>query len=70
MKKIFNCFQDFDKILNFIFCFWGLAIAISLCIFSYNFSKNDSEKDCVDFYKKNNYILDGCEIYRDKLEGK
>lgn len=70
MKKIFNCFQDFDKVLNFILVSWGLAVAISVCIMSYNFSKNELEEDCVNFYKKNNYILESCEIYRDKLEGK
>ena len=28
---------------------------------------DDVEKDCVDFYKENHYILKSCENYRDKL---
>ena len=70
MKKILNCFQDFDKVLNLVFVFWGLSISISVCIMANNFSKNEIEEDCVNFYKKNNYILNECEIYRDKLEEK
>ena len=70
MKKILDYITDFDKAISIAFICMGLGIAISLPIMFYNFSKNELEEDCVNFYKKNNYILESCEIYRDKLEKK
>lgn len=60
--------EDFDLIdilLLILFIFVGL----SFLIWVYNESKISDEKTCVNFYKENNYILESCEIYKDKLEG-
>lgn len=41
-----------------------VGFGIMFCVFD-----NDAEeKDCVEFFKKNNYITESCEIYTDKLE--
>ena len=46
--------------------FVSFAIDISYSIFTFDLFSN--EKDCVNFYKENNYILNSCEKYRDKFE--
>lgn len=41
-------------------------IVFILCVFYLFYVEH--EKECVDFYKGNNYILETCEMYKDKLE--
>ncbi len=60
-------FRDFD-FFDFIVGFIVFVIGICFLIFVRSFCYDRDEKDCVDFYKKNNYILNSCEKYRDKLE--
>jgi hypothetical protein len=51
----------------FLICV-GISLVISLPIFFYNISKNIEEKECVKFYKENNYILNSCKKYQKKLK--
>lgn len=44
-----------------------LSLSICLPIMAYNFSKNEDEKDCYNYYKENNYILDSCKVYEEKF---
>ena len=46
--------------------FFGIIIGTTITV--YSFDNDAEEKDCVDFFKKNNYITEKCEIYSDKLE--
>ena len=54
------------------FIFLGVFIVLFFILgffCGYGFSDSYNESECVEFFNKNNYILDSCEIYRDKLEG-
>ena len=51
-----------------ILCGIALVVVPVCCgIKIINDGKDNEEKDCVDFYKENHYILKSCENYRDKL---
>lgn len=56
--------DDFWFFLPLLFLFFLLGLIIG-----YSYSDSYTESECVQFFNKNNYILDSCEIYRDKLEG-
>lgn len=45
-----------------------LAFCICSIILCINFSKDSEEKKCVEFYLKNNYILNSCNEYKNELE--
>lgn len=46
----------------------GLLGFVCISLFGfYKFVAYGSEKECFDFYKENNYILDKCSIYENKL---
>lgn len=48
-----------------------ICLGISLIIFAYQLGSyffDKTEEACFEYYKSNNYILDSCEKYRDKLE--
>lgn len=55
-----------------IIIYLGVMLGLMFGVIYYfvDLARDVNEKDCVNFYKKNNYILNECEIYRDKLEGK
>ena len=58
-----NCFAIF---ISIFFC----ALIIFVVICEYQMSKTDLfdlEKSCYTFYKENNYILEECDKYKDKL---
>lgn len=59
-------FENFD-FSDFIVGMLVLSIAICLPIMAYNFSKNEDEKDCYNYYKENNYVLDSCKQYEEKF---
>lgn len=62
----------FDYISDKCFEIFVICFGIGVIFFSINIGKAISsynEEDCFSFYKENNYILNGCGIYRDKLEG-
>lgn len=59
-KKIFD--ENFFKII----VFFNLVLAF-LVIFRLLFPYVYDER-CVKFYKENNYVLEGCEVYIDKME--
>ena len=44
-----------------------VTVPVCIGIKIINDGKDNEEKDCVDFYKENHYILKSCENYRDKL---
>lgn len=44
-----------------------ITLGISTIIITTQYSIDNKEKECVEFYKKNNYILNDCEIYKEKL---
>lgn len=50
------------------FFFAGLGLCIMLIIFAIDVTKDAEEESCVRFYRKNNYITESCEVYRQKLE--
>lgn len=55
------CLED---LLILIFVIGGI---LCLIIAFNNFSKNQTESECVIFYKENGYILDSCKKYEEKL---
>lgn len=65
MKK-----DDLVELFRFVFLplFGGVAfwLVIIFCIPAY--IRNIDEKDCVEFYKENGYVLDSCEKWKNKLE--
>ena len=70
MKKLF----DFvDENAFGIFAFIGfIFISVFFIIFEIQLSKADMfdlEESCFNFYKENNYILDECYKYSNKLKG-
>lgn len=56
---------DFEEFLILIFVF---SLSIILIISCYFFFRQLDEKECVSFYKENNYILDTCDKYSSKFE--
>lgn len=50
-----------DKVVGFIL-FAVFVIIVFYCFYV------DREKECVEFYKENHYILNSCKVYKDKLE--
>ena len=70
MKKVFNYFEE-----NFV----GIGSTLILLFFmiigyivSHQMSKSDIydlEERCYNFYQENNYILDECYKYENKLKG-
>ncbi len=50
-----------DKVMGFTL-FVLLVIIVFYCFYV------EREKECVEFYKENHYILKSCEVYKDKLE--
>ena len=58
--------RDID-LIELSLCIGILSISIAFFIFLVNTSKISEERNCVDFYKENHYILKSCENYRDKL---
>lgn len=63
MKKVL----DFDYFDVFVLIS-GLTLSIFFIICSYFSFRQLDEKECVSFYKENNYILDTCEKYSSKFE--
>lgn len=57
--------NNWDNLGFLIIC---LFIGISFSFLIYNESKKEDEKECFLYYSSNGYILDKCEVYRDKLE--
>lgn len=55
----------FEELILLILVFF---IGFSAIIFTSSFSNDIEEKECVKFYKENNYITKSCEIYKEKLE--
>lgn len=45
-----------------------LFVGICSIILTSSFSSDEKEKECVEFYLENNYVLDSCECYKDELE--
>lgn len=70
MKKIFDFIEEtafgiFVTIGLVSFCILVIILEIKVaCSDLY-----DLEKSCYEFYKENNYILDECNKYSDKLRG-
>ena len=60
--------NDFDSV-DIILIILGFCLGVSLIICVNNASKISDEKSCVEFYKKNSYVLDSCQKYKEKLEG-
>lgn len=56
--------DNFYEICTFLII---LFLGITLCIFGYNFSKNEEEKECFSYYKENGYILESCKDFEDKF---
>lgn len=50
-----------DKVMGFTL-FVVLVFIVIYCIYV------EREKECVEFYKENHYVLDACDKYKDKLE--
>lgn len=50
-----------DKVMGFTL-FVVLVIIVFYCFYV------EREKECVEFYKENHYILESCKVYKDKLE--
>ena len=46
----------------------GLTLFVVLVIIVIYCFYVEREKECVEFYKENHYILKFCEVYKDKLE--
>lgn len=47
-----------------------ILIMISLAFLVRNLGKSSYSEDyCYDYYKENNYILERCEVYKDKFLG-
>lgn len=62
----FNINIDSNDIAFIIIVFFTFVI---FTIFIYNASKIEKEENCLQYYENHNgYILDSCEVYRDKLE--
>ena len=66
--------KKFD-IFDLCFIILSLSILIAVIFYSiYEYKKgifnihNNYESECVEFYKKNGYILDSCEKWKNKLE--
>ena len=56
--------RDID-LIELSLCIGILIISIGASILLVNNSKISEERNCVDFYKENHYILKSCENYRD-----
>jgi len=55
--------------LGEVLIFAIVGIVIIFCVGSCNaFNEPYQEKDCVDFYIKNGYILESCSKYKEQLE--
>lgn len=50
-----------EKVMGFIL-FVSFVIIVIYCFYV------EREKECVEFYKENHYVLDFCDKYKDKLE--
>lgn len=51
----------FDKVMG-LTLFVVLVFIVIYCFYV------EREKECVEFYKENHYILNACKVYKDKLE--
>lgn len=45
-----------------------ILIGISWIIWTKNIYGDYEEKKCIEFYLKNNYVLDSCNKYKEKME--
>ena len=53
-----DIFEKFFLIMSGIVLF----LCVIYCVYV------EGEKECVEFYKENHYILNACKVYKDKLE--
>ena len=53
---------------EFIILLFVIFLGIYAIIFTSSFSSDLNEKECVEFYLEKNYILEECEVYRERLE--
>lgn len=61
---MFKEFDFFDFVSGIVILFLGIFGSIGL----YKLLATGTEKSCVDYYLKNNYVLEECEFYRERLE--
>lgn len=70
MKEIFDFIEE-----NVLGIFLGICLigfTVLVIILDFQVSKKDLydlEKSCFEFYQENNYILEECSKYKEKLEG-
>ena len=57
-----------DNSIDILIICFGISLIICLPILCFNFREEHNEQQCVEFYKKTNYITKACEKYNDKLE--
>lgn len=71
-KEIFSVDLSLNIfLLSIILCISILIIGYPiLALYDYYIDdKNDVESECFDFYKENNYVLNHCSDFEDKLKG-
>ena len=55
--------------LSLFILIFGIGFPILVLYDYYIDNNNDVESECFDFYKENNYVLDKCSDFEDKLKG-
>ena len=56
----------YNTIIGLVVGFF-IGALIGFFVLFYSIDNDQEEKDCVEFYKKYNYVTDKCEVYKDKL---
>lgn len=60
-------FKEFD-FFDFVIYLSFIILAVGGSIGLYKLLAHGTEKSCVNYYLEKNYILEECEVYRERLE--
>lgn len=68
MKKLFNyLYENIEKVAISFLCAFAVALGFNFGSYVVFNSYYVEEKECVEFYKENNYLLNVCERYEEKI---
>ena len=71
IKKVLTfIYENFCEIFVLILLLAFIVCLIYLGICACNESKYELEEKCYSFYKENNYVLEECSVYENKLRNK